>query len=102
MEQENIIADLTNNVLNLCEPLKIILVSKKFNPQGELTSFKICVIVKDDIDTEELECDLYLKLECENPFDIFLYNISEWEEIFNENGSFANKIHKSGVVLYEA
>lgn len=101
MVQEKVIVDLTEHILDLCTPVKIILFSKKYNVEGELTSFKLCVVVKDDVDTDEVECTLYLQLECENPFDVIIYKESEWNTIALEEDSFAAKIQRSGAVLYE-
>ncbi len=101
MEQEPVISNLAESILDICEPRKIILFSKKYNIAGELKSFKICIIVPDDVDIAELECRLYLELDCENPYDILIYRISEWEDICTDDTSFANKILRNGAVLYE-
>lgn len=101
MEQEETILSLSENILDMCNPIKTILFSKKYSVSGELRSFKLCVIVPDDTEVTDLECKLYLQLDCENPFDILLYRKSEWEEFCLDNTSFANKVMKNGVVLYE-
>ena len=101
MNENPIIQQLVEQILNLCEPTKIILFSKKFNLSEEMTSFKLCLIVADDVDIIELESKLYLELDCENPFDILIYNISKWEHYADDISSFAGKIAKAGVVLYE-
>ena len=101
MNQEIVISEILENVLSICNPIKILLISKKYDASGQLSSFKLCVIVEDSVDLDEIESQIYLELDCENPFDVILYTLSEWEEICEENGSFANKIQKSGVLLYE-
>ena len=102
MQEEPIITKMADDILNMCEPRKIILFSKKYNMSDELTSFKLCVIVPDNVDLTELECKIYLELDCENPFNVILYKASEWEHICVDDESFANKIIKNGVVLYES
>jgi len=102
MNENPIILNLVEQILDLSEPKKIILFSKKFNLSEEMTSFKLCVIVSNDVDISELESKLYLELDCENPFDVLLYNISEWEHYADDISSFAGKIAKTGVVLYES
>ena len=101
MTENPIIMNIVNQILDLCNPHKIILFNKKHDLFDNLTSFKICVIVPDDVDTDELEYTLYLELECENPFDVLLYKISEWSNLSKDGASFAGKISKTGVVLYE-
>lgn len=101
MNENPIIINLSEQILDLCEPLKIILFSKKHNLSGELSSFKLCVVVSDEVDLSELESKLYLELDCENPFDVLLYKISEWENNIADDSSFAAKIAKTGAVLYE-
>jgi len=100
MVENPIIMNLVEQILDMCEPTKIILFSKKFNLSEELTSFKLCVIVNDDVDIIELEQKLYLELDCENPFDVLIYRASEWEHLTEDESSFAGKITKTGVVLY--
>lgn len=102
MQQEPVITKMADDILNMIEPQKIIIFSKKYNMAGELTSFKLCVIVPDSDDISELECRIYLELECESPFNVILYNASEWERICVDDESFANSIMRNGVVLYES
>ena len=101
MIENPIIINLVEQILDLCNPHKIILFNKKFDLYENLTSFKLCVIVPDDVDVIELESRLYLELECENPFDVLIYKESEWKNHSEDETSFAGKMSKSGVVLYE-
>ncbi len=101
MPNEGVIVNLYEQILDHCNPKKIILFSKKYNISGELSSFKLCVIVSDDININSLKQTLYLELECENPFDVLIYRQSEWDENCEDEHSFAEKIKKSGAVLYE-
>lgn len=101
MSENPIIMNLVNQILDFCNPLKIILFSKKYNLSHELTSFKLCVIVPDDVDVTELECRIYLELESENPYDVVIYKKTEWEHHLVEENSFAGVISRTGVVLYE-
>lgn len=96
-----IINNIVEQILDLCNPYKIILFSTKYNLSNEMTSFKLCVIMPDDIDVTELECQLYLEIDCENPFDVVIYRISEWKELVLDDSSFASKVERTGVVLYE-
>lgn len=101
MEENPVILNVVDQILEHCSPHKIVLFNKKHDLFDNLTSFKLCVVVPDDIDTNELECTLYLELECENPFDVLLYKESEWHNLIVDETSFAGKILKTGVTLYE-
>ena len=100
METNQMIKTLSDEIVSICSPQKIILVSNKFNTRKELVSFKLCVIVKDVLSTAELEGQLYLKTDCPIPFDLIIYNLSEWEELIEDFGTFAERVNNTGVVLY--
>jgi hypothetical protein len=102
MVENPIIMNVVDQILDLCNPYMIILFNTKYDLFDNLTSFKLCVIVPDNVDTTELEYTLYLELECENPFDVLLYKVSEWSNLCDDDASFAGKISKTGVVLYES
>lgn len=80
---------------------KIYLISNKVSTSGELTSFKLALIVNDSVKSiSELECRLYMETDSELPYDIVLYKTSEWDELKDEIGTFAWKINNSGVLIY--
>lgn len=100
MEQDKIITTLVEDIAKYCEPVKIILFSSKTDIAGRLRSFKLCIIVRDVESVAELEGNLYLNTDCPIPFDILIYNLSEWEELVHDEASFAGRVNSSGVVLY--
>lgn len=82
------------------KPQHIILFSEKKNLIGELSSFKICIVV-DINNKEEVEHLLYLNIESDTPFDILIYTTQEWSRLCIKKGSFAQKVLESGYCLYE-
>lgn len=100
MKDNAIITNLVNDIVKSCEPIKIFLISNKFNTKRELTSFKLCIIASDFYNTAELEGQLYLNTDCPIPFDILIYNFSQWEGLIHDYDTFAAKINRTGVVLY--
>lgn len=96
------IQELVNNIAEHCDELiRIYLISNKINTQGELTSFKLALIVNDKVKScSELECRLYLNIDCELSFDIVIYREKEFNQLKNEIGTFAWKINNSGTALY--
>lgn len=97
---DNIISQLIEDITAACDPAWIFLISNKYNTRQELTSFKLCVVVQDVPSTAELEAELYMKTDCPIPFDILIYNRSEWEELVEDDDTFAAKIQNTGVILY--
>ena len=83
------------------ELIRIYLISNKINTYGELTSFKLALVVDNKIESvSELECKLYLNIDCDLPFDLVIYREEEFDNLKNEIGTFAWKINNSGTVLY--
>jgi hypothetical protein len=83
------------------EPKGIVLISKKVNNHGSLTSFKVAVLVDDDISSvSELECKIYLDVDSDIPYDIVIYRVSEWLYLKEDTSTFAYKIYSQGVWLY--
>lgn len=101
MGDNEIIRKTVEDIKTLCSPLGIILVSNKVNTEGELVSFKLVIIVSDETESRpELECRLYMQIDCDIPYDIVIYKKSEWEKFKNDMGSFAWKIHNTGAYIY--
>lgn len=100
MNIDPIIIKLCDDIIKICSPFKIILISQKFNTKHKLKSFKLCVIVDGITSTAELEGKLYLETECEIPYDLIIYNKDEWESFITDRYSFAGGINESGEVIY--
>lgn len=102
MKDNPYIRKIVDTIASHCDELiRIYLISNKINTEGELTSFKIALVVDNSITSvSELECKLYLNIDSELPFDIVIYREEEFEELKNEIGTFAWKINNSGTVLY--
>ncbi len=101
--KDNIIIKTTADLLkqNCNDINKLFLISFKINNEGELTSFKIALILDDAADNlPELECKLYLDVDCELPYDLVIYRQSEFDKLKEEIGTFAWKINNSGAMLY--
>lgn len=97
---EPIISEVADEIIRACAPVKILLMSNKYNTRRELTSFKLCIVVNDVPSTAELEGELYMQTDSPVPFDILIYNRSQWEELVEEEDTFAAKVERTGVVLY--
>ncbi len=102
MKNNPYIKRLADSIAEHCNELKkIYLISNKIDTNGELISFKLAIIVDNSVESSsELECRLYLNIDCELPFDLVIYREDEFEKLKCEIGTFAWKIRNSGTVLY--
>ncbi len=83
------------------QPEGIILISKKVDNSNQLKSFKIALLVSDDITSiSELECKVYIDVDSPIPYDIVIYKMSEWLYLKEDVSTFAYKISTTGVWLY--
>lgn len=97
---DKLITDMVGQTVKLCSPDMIYLVSKKTNTQGEVTSFKLCVVVDDDRLPEQVETQLLLKTESAVPCDFIVYNITDWDDCAGDDCSFAYRVENGGEKLY--
>lgn len=100
MDNEQEIMQVTQAVIDLAKPERIILFTRKENPRGETSSFKLCV-VSDLACREELERKIYLSVDSDISFDVLVYSCEQWREQSSQKGSFAHKVLETGRVLYE-
>lgn len=97
-----IIQKVTDEIVEICSPFQVFLVSRKTNRNGELTSFKVCIVVNDSYrNHNELEAEILINTECPIPCDIIVYNITEWNECLEDDCTFAYRVDNEGEILYE-
>ena len=97
-----IIMEMTNDIVKMCSPFQVLLISKKTDKNGALTAFKICIVVADSYqDHRELESEILINTDCPVPCDIIVYNITEWNECVDDDCTFAYRVDSEGEVLYE-
>lgn len=80
-------------------PQKIYLFSNKRGEGGKPASFKLCVVLDSD-DMGKTEKEIYLTVESDVPYDLVLYKPKQFDELLARKGSFAQKIARTGVLLY--
>ena len=102
MKDIPVIKDMVEDIVKICDPLQIFLVSAKKNSKGEITRFKLCIVVGDQYENHtDLETEILVNTDCPVPCDILVYNISDWNECLDDDFSFAYRIDNEGNVLYE-
>ncbi len=95
MELSENIKTVCNEVVQNYKPEKIILYNAKRNVDGEIRSFKICVIV-DTVNRLEMEEKIYLNIDSEIPFDVLVYTPEEWEKTHRRKQQFRLPHHQGG------
>lgn len=95
------IKGLCDEIVRIADPVRVILFSFKQDTEGNLSSVKLCVVIKGE-DSRMMEQKLYVEIDSELPFDVLVYNRDEWNELISDGMSFAARINSSGRVLYAA
>lgn len=95
------IMEVSNEIAGLCSPVSIFVISHKVNFNGDLTGFKLCLIIPDDGENSLIiQQQLYMEVDSDVPFDLVIYRQSEWDELKSDVGSFAWKISLTGRKIY--
>jgi hypothetical protein len=93
------VTGVAEEIAGLLAPRTIYLYNQRISDKLATTSFKLCIIAEVE-DKSAAERDVYLKIDCEIPFDILLYTPEEWETLTAIPTTFASKINASGTVIY--
>lgn len=93
------ISALCGQIVEMLHPEKVILFSRKIHLNGETSSFKLCVVA-DVADEREAQKQIYIGLDCDIPYDVVVYRPERFEELRENEGSFAQQIDRTGRVLY--
>lgn len=101
MEFDPLLNTLRDDIIRLCQPIKIYLFSKKQKLCGDCCSVKLCVIIPDG-NSRVVEQRLYVEVESELAFDVLVYTADEWKKLLDNKMSFAAQIEKTGRVIYAA
>lgn len=99
MEQSESIKKVCDEIIRLFKPDKVILFHVKRSLDGEVRSFKLCVVIDTD-DKNSTEKHLYLDVDSDIPFDVLVYTPTEWNGLLVEKSSFACRIIKEGKYIY--
>lgn len=91
------------DILHVCQPYKIILFAEKRTmATGKLKAFSLCVIVPDGTDCRHLRTHLHLALSADVPVNLSVYTAEEWDDLLEDETSYAAWIARKGQVIYES
>lgn len=74
---------------------------KRREKDSSITDVDICVIAKDIDDKKSWLKKAYLEIDSDIPYDLFLYTLNEWNDCIKQTKSFASRIERKGLVVYE-
>ena len=93
------VQQLTEQIVQLCQPAEIWLYNRKLDLQERTTSFKLCIVISGQ-EKDKTETAIYLALDCPVPYDVTVYTAEEWETAAKNPNSFARSILTKGHKLY--
>lgn len=92
----------TQDILRVCQPQRIILFAEKRTMStGKLKAFSLCIIVPDGSDCRHLRTQLHLALSADVPVNLNVYTVDEWDDLLEDETSYAAWIARKGQVIYE-
>lgn len=92
----------TQDILRVCQPQRIILFAEKRTMStGKLKAFSLCIIVPDGSDCRHLRTQLHLALSANVPVNLNVYTADEWDDLLEDETSYAAWIARKGQVIYE-
>lgn len=66
-----------------------------------VAEFDVCIVADvDECDKLPLLKKAYLQIDCDIPFDIFLYSVEDFEELSYDSASFVSRILRKGRLYY--
>ena len=79
-------------------PKRLILFSRKTDLGGKTASFKLCMVAGIS-DKRAAQREIFLQTEGMPPFDVLIYTPQEWTQALAREGSFAQRIERTGCDL---
>ena len=92
------VKEVLDQVISVAQPAAVFLYNCKHNLDGELSSFKLCVVC-DYNDKRRLIAEIF-DVDCDIPFDILLYTKEQFQELKEDTAAFANRISTKGKMIY--
>ncbi len=93
------ISAITNEIVSICDPLKIYLFAQKKTLLGDIKSMDFCIVCRSP-DKKALSTKIFLDIDSEIPFSIVIYSDDEWDAFHTDEHSFASRILEKGKLIY--
>lgn len=92
--------NIKNQIVNKFNPKEIVLFGSLAKGTFRSNSDIDLCIIKDTDNKRDLITKIYTEIDCNVPYDIVVYTISEWEKFKNDKDTFVYSIIKNGVKIY--
>ncbi len=96
---ERVIEQTVNKIVELFSPSKVIEYNTKYDMEGKVSSFKLCIVGK-IADKRKMLTRIFDEVDSEIPYDVLLYTDEQFEELKNSSDAFASRINRRGRVRY--
>lgn len=97
-EKHAAVQEVLKQIIAIAKPEAVFLYNCKHDLDGELTSFKLCVICEYE-NKRRLLTDIF-DVDCETPFDVLLYTKEQFRQLRDDTAAFANRVFTKGKMLY--
>ena len=92
------VKEVLEQVVAVAQPEAVFLYSCKYDLDGDLSSFKLCIVC-DFEDKRRLITDIF-DVDCDIPFDVLLYTKEQFQQLKEDTAAFANRIFTKGKMIY--
>lgn len=100
MNKENIVNEVVKEISEKYPVSFIYLYNTKVNVTGEkIKGFDIAVVIEEG-NSKETEKSIYLNVVSEVPFVCLCYTKEEWQNLLEDQYSFATRITRKGQLIY--
>lgn len=97
-QNDRMVQEVLTQVIQIAKPERVFLYQYKLDPNGDLISFKLCVVC-DYEDKRRLLTEIF-EVDCDIPFDVLLYTKEQFQSLKEDSTAFANRICTKGKILY--
>lgn len=98
-QADKIIQEAVERIVQLFSPSRIIEYNTKYDMDGKLRSFKLCIVGRIE-DKKKMLTRIFDEVDSEIPYDILLYTDEQFEELKNSSDAFASRVNQKGRVRY--
>lgn len=99
IQTDRIIEETVRKIVELFSPSKVIEYNTKYDMDGKLISFKLCIVGKIE-DKKKLLTRIFDEVDSEIPYDILLYTDEQFEQLKDSSDAFASRVNQRGRVRY--
>lgn len=93
--------EISREICALCDPDIIIVFGQKSHVNSDvIRDVSLCVVIDTD-DKETLENSIYMSVDLDVSFNLLIYTPDEWNALMRDPQSYAFRIVKKGVAVYE-